>query len=195
MCLFNGGVDGAFHGLQEPQKPLRDVQTMLAHVFQHVVVVLPVAQDGCRHTVEALGCAIGACQEHIGECACQAAVAIVKRVNVDKPKMGYGGFQHGVGGRLTVEPIQEQLHLKGHILRRRGFIMYLLLSHGAAYNLHRFRALSPCSYGDGDDTASSQGKQCGMPVEQPLFCQGSVGMLHGIQHHLYHTFGIVVGHG
>ena len=52
LGFLNSGVDGIFHGLQEPHQPSGDVQSVFAHVLQQIIVVVSVAQNGRRHAVE-----------------------------------------------------------------------------------------------------------------------------------------------
>ena len=83
VCL----VDGAMQRGEEPREPFGDNQRCFLGVVQNVVVGLALALDLRRQAVEALGAAIRTGQEQIAERTCDAAVAIIERVQGDPPQM------------------------------------------------------------------------------------------------------------
>ena len=86
-------INGAMERIEEPGKPLGDVQRPFLGPLQDVVVGLAFALDLRRQTVEPLWTAIGTGQEQITDGPGDTAIAIVERVQSDKPQRAEACFE------------------------------------------------------------------------------------------------------
>src|SRR3974390_2365743 len=102
-----GAIERPIQASEEPRQPWCDVQVTFLGPFQDVVVGVALQSDLRRHAVKALRVAFRASECHIGNCSCDAAVAVFKGMDGDKPQVGYGCLDNGVDILVGVEPIQE----------------------------------------------------------------------------------------
>jgi hypothetical protein len=103
-------VEGAVQAVEKPREPGRQVETTFLRLFQHVVVRIPLQTYLGGHAVKPLRAILRPCKRHIGDRARDTSVAIVERMDGDKPEMGEARFQHGINRRRTIKPFQESCH-------------------------------------------------------------------------------------
>lgn len=86
-------------------QPAGDVEQPFLGSFQATVIAAAVGKDAGRQCVEADRLRLRLGQGEIGECAGEAAIAVVERVQSDEPQMGDAGtqqrVQRGVGARAA----------------------------------------------------------------------------------------------
>ncbi len=126
---------------EEPLHPGRDVHRALLRPLEDAVVVAALLANLRRHAVEALRAAFRSRQRHVGDRARDAAVAIVERVNRHEPEMRQRGLQHGLGGRVAVEPVEEPAHLVVEPIGRRRLEVHALATDRTRHDLHGRRAV------------------------------------------------------
>ena len=79
--MFKRGIQR----FQKPNQPRRNIQRPFLRLFKDAVVIAASFEDSHRHSVQANALIIGLGQRQIGEGAGHASVAIIKRVQGDKP--------------------------------------------------------------------------------------------------------------
>ncbi len=79
--------------VEEPGEPLGDIKRIFLGSLKDVVVGLAFPLDLCRQTVEALRAAVGARQQKVADGTGDTAVAVVERVQGDKPKVTKAGLE------------------------------------------------------------------------------------------------------
>ena len=123
-----------------------------------------------RHAVEALSTVFRARELPVSDRARDPAVAVVERVDRDKPQVSKRSFENSI---RFVGPIicpgEERKHLP--IKQRSGWrlIVHLLFPHRTRNNLHG--PMGIVAPGTGDDlahTAAASREQGRMPPEQPI---------------------------
>ena len=109
----------------------RDVERAFLRFLEDVVVLVPLMPDLRRHAVEPLWNVLRAGESPIRDCARNAAIAVIERMNGHEPQMRERRLQHGLGGRVAVEPVEKTGHLSFEPRRGGGLEVHALATHGA----------------------------------------------------------------
>ena len=145
--------------------------------LEDVVVLLLVLVDLRRDIVESEFALLAARQQHIGEDARHASVAILEGMNADKPKMGNRRANNAAQGSFAVKPGQELRHLRLDAVGRGGDVVHLLASEHAADDVLLMGAIPSHLYLT--PFAESKREKCRLPGAKFRFAQGLVVVLDG----------------
>ena len=120
-----------------PFKPRGDIQGATLTGLENVVIGISFTLDLRGHAVEALRAVFRAREDHIGDGAGDAPVAVVKWMDRQEPEMCERGGQDRIGCRAGVQPRQKPAHFCIEPVMRRGLVMDLFPPEGTGNNLHR----------------------------------------------------------
>ena len=190
-CL--GSLERTSQADQEPRHPRRDIQRSLLRPFQNPVIGIPFLADLPGHAVEALRALLGSRQRPVGNRPRDAAVAIVERVNGDKPQVRQCRPEYGIGTVRLVRPIKEPSHLLIQEWSGRRFVVNPFPAYGTGDNFHRsIRVAAPGTDDDPAHAATPCGEQRRMPGKEAVVGEGLVKVLGGIERHFHNTLNVPV---
>jgi hypothetical protein len=110
-----------------------------------------------------------------------------------EPELRKRSFQHGLRGRVAVEPFEEPAHLLFEPLGRRCFEAHSVASDGTGDHLHRCGAVvTPGADRDSMNAASSRREKGRVPADEALHRQRLVVVLCRVQHHLHDAFDVAI---
>lgn len=86
--------------------------------------------------MKALCTSVGACQEQVTDCPSNTTIAVVERVQGDKPEMPKAGLEQWRFGRWAIEPIEEPVHFQIKVFGGWRLKMYALAANRSGNDLH-----------------------------------------------------------
>src|SRR5947199_2164230 len=102
-CFFRA-VKGTIKATEKPLQPWGNIEAAFLRLLEHFVIGFSLRPDLRGHTVETLRALFRTGQRHISDRARNAPVAIVKRMNRDKPQMSKPRPQDRIGLICSIEP-------------------------------------------------------------------------------------------
>ena len=120
-----------------PFKPIGDIQVATLTGLENVVIRISFTLDLRGHAVEALRAVFRAREDHIGDSAGDAPVAVVKWMDRQELEMCERRGQDRIGCRAGVQPRQKPGHFCVEPVMRRGLVTNLFPTEGTGNNLHR----------------------------------------------------------
>ena len=122
------------------------------------------------------------------------AVAVLKRMDGDEPKMRDSRLEDWINRRGSVEPVDKGFHFGFKLVGVRRTEVNSLAPDGAGHDLHLARFLgAPLADGDLIHATASGGEQRGMPGEETVLGQWLVELAGGIKHHFDDAFHVAAG--